>query len=585
MKIQWNDFEPQGYEDMVSVLLSRLHPSAQRIDGKGGDGGRDVQIVEGQDGPIIHAFELKSFTGRMDPRRRRQVKRSLNRAASLGPEQWTLVVPIDPTPDEDKWFRKLGKDYSFPIKWYGKTWLDEKMSTFPDIRRYYLEGTSDEVVRLLLELQKEQAMITDVPDAMGRLRTLRERLNEIDPHYRYELSTGKDAADGRPTDVVFSVGFCDMRVDAYSKYLGATEDRPVTVTVKILVDSDDEVVQDALNYGLEATIPPHKVAGVTVDAPFGLGGDFTETKFILTPINNLDDPVTFLFDIMDGDKILASLPVHLTERTSGLRGSTLTGSDSTGWLQARIKVNVETMGLEAKFWLTPQSTIPEALLPLCRWVDACRPPHHLRFRWQGGLEPRTEIRESFLADDSLSRIVEALAYLQKRCGIHWEMSPSLTPEEGQQILAAAAMLKEETIDFTWNSWNLRLDHSKPALQELMDGSTHAFLCRQDVWIELEGMTVATVRTQIYLESARLANPGAVERALMSGSVPHLNLVPGESDKGQRAAALLPALQSTHDDESGWGVHTTRTGAGLPPHSTQALRRDGPSRARKAQEHV
>jgi len=540
MKIQWNEFEPQGYEDMVSVLLSRLHPYAQRIDGKGGDGGRDVQIVDGQDDSIIHAFELKSFTGRMDPGRRSQVKRSLKRAASLEPARWTLVVPIDPTPAEDKWFRKLSKDYSFPIEWYGKTWLDEKMSAFPDIRRYFLEGTSDEVVRLLRELQKEQAIVTDVPDAMGRLRTLRERLNEIDPHYRYELSTGKEAADGRPTDVVFAVGFGDMRVDVYSKYLGATKDRPVTVNVKFLEDTDDELVQDALNYGLEATIPPHMVDSVTVDAPLGLGGEFTETELTLIPINNLDEPVTLLFDIMDGDTVLASLPVHLTERTSGLRGSTLTGADSTGWLQARIKVNIETKGLEAKFRLTPQSTMPEALLPLCRWADACKPPHHLRIRWQGGLEPCIEIQKSFLPDDSLSRVVEALAYLQKRCGIHWKMSPSLFLEEGQQLLAAATMLKEETIDFTWESWNLRLDHSKPAFKELMDGSSRAFLFRQDVWIEFEGMTVATVRIQTHLETARLANFGAVEQALMSGSVPHLNLVPGESDKGQHAAALLPA---------------------------------------------
>ena len=184
--------------------------------------------------------------------------------------------------------------------------------------------------------------------------------------------------------------------------------------------------------------------------------------------------------------------------------------------------------------------MPEALLPLCRWIDAYKPPHHLRFRWQGGLEPGIEIRKSFLANDSLIRIVEALAYLQKRCGIHWEMSPTLTPEEGQQILAVATMLKEETIDFTWESWNFRLDHSKPALKGLMDGSSRAFLFRQDVRFEFEGMTVAIVWIQIYLASARIANLGAVDQALKSGSVPHLNLVPGESDKGQRAAVLLPA---------------------------------------------
>ena len=78
MSIRWHDFEPQGYEDIVSVLLSRLHPDAQGIDGKGGDGGRDVQIVSGQDSQITDAFELKSFTGRMTFGRRKQVERSLN---------------------------------------------------------------------------------------------------------------------------------------------------------------------------------------------------------------------------------------------------------------------------------------------------------------------------------------------------------------------------------------------------------------------------------------------------------------------------------------------------------------------------
>lgn len=540
MPIRWDDLEPLAYETMVSVLLSRLNPNAQRIDGKGGDGGRDVQIVDSRDGLITYAFELKSFTGRMNAGRRRQVKRSLKRVASLGPARWTLVVPIDPTPAEDQWFRELGNDYCFPIQWFGKTWLDEKMAKFPDIRRYFLEGAKDEVFRLLREIREERARITDVHDAVDRFRTLHARLNEIDPHYRYEIATGTEHVNNWPTDVVFSVGFRGIRVDVYPKYLGATKDRPVTVNVKILVDSDDEVVQNALNYGLEATIPPHMVASVTVDAPFGVAGDFTETELTLIPINSLDEPVTLSLDIMEGDTILASWPVHLTERTNGLRGSTLTGADSTKWLQARIKVDIEAKGIEAKFWLTPQSTMPGALLPLFRWMDACKPPHHLRFRWHGGLEPRVEIRKPFVPDDSLIRVVEALAYLQNRCGIYWEMPPSLTPAEGQQILAAATMLKEETTDFTWKSWNLRLDHAEPALKELMDGHSRALLSRQDVRIELEGVTVAIIRTQTYLESARLANLGAVERSLTSGSVPHLNLVPGESDKGQRIAALLPA---------------------------------------------
>ena len=149
MPVQWDKFEPGGYEDMVSVLLSSLYPESLRIDGKGGDGGRDVQIVDRQDGSIVEAFEEKSFTGRMIAGRRRQVERSLERAAALGSPRWTLVVPIDPTPGEYEWFRKLGEKYDFPIDWRGKTWLDEKMASFPDIERYFVEGASDEVIRLV----------------------------------------------------------------------------------------------------------------------------------------------------------------------------------------------------------------------------------------------------------------------------------------------------------------------------------------------------------------------------------------------------------------------------------------------------
>jgi hypothetical protein len=37
VRVRWEDLERTPlYEDMVSVLLSRLHPDAERIDGIGG---------------------------------------------------------------------------------------------------------------------------------------------------------------------------------------------------------------------------------------------------------------------------------------------------------------------------------------------------------------------------------------------------------------------------------------------------------------------------------------------------------------------------------------------------------------------
>ena len=536
MSIPWNEFEPQVYEDMVSVLLSRLHPSAQRIDGKGGDGGRDVQIARDHEDQVTDVFELKSFTGRMTSSRRKQVARSLKRASALGPGRWSLVVPIDPTPAEESWFRRLGGRYSFVTTWLGRTWLDEKMSTFPDIQRYYLEGAKDEVYRLLRELREEQARVTDVRDAVGRLRTLRARLNEIDPHYGYELSTGAAAADGRPTNVALSVSFDDMRLDVYPKYSGAAKDRPISINVKAVFGPGDEVVQDAINYGLEATIPSRMINSVTVDAPAGLGGSFTGGEIVLLPTNRgFDEPVTVALNLMDGDRLLASCPLHLTEQTRGIRGSVVTGADSTGWLQASLKMDVVAEELEVKFWLIPKPAMPAAIVPLFRWLGACRPPHHIAIRWPGGSEIRGEMRTSHLIDESLGRLVEALAFLQDRSGIHWEMPASLTLKEEREIVAAAALLKGESIPLTWKSVNLSLDRWAPGLEELTEGCPQQLTLEQECWLDLEGATISMGRIRTHIESARLADPEDVRSALKSGSVPRLRLIPGDSDKALRVA--------------------------------------------------
>ena len=483
---------------MVSVLLSRLHRDAQRIDGKGGDGGRDVQIVHGQDDRITDAFELKSFADRITTSRRRQVVRSLNRAAALGPARWTLVVPIDPTPAEDHWFRQPGMDFSFPTRWFGRTWLDEKMSAFPDIRRYFVEGASDEVLRLLRELREEQATVTDVHSAVGRLRTLRERLNEIDPHYRYELSTGGTAKASWPADVVLSVDFGDARVDLYPKYSGASKDRPITFNMKLVVGPDDGVVQDALNYGQAVTIPPRMVSSVTVDAPSGLGGSFAGSEIDIHPVNGrLDEPTTLALSLMDGDRLLAVCPVHLAEQTRGLSGFVVTGTDSTGWLQIRLKVDTATEKLVADFQLTPRPAIPAALVPLFRWLGALQPPHRLTIRWPSGSEVRCEIPTPF-DDEGLGRGVEALAYLQDRSGIHWEMSPSLTLEQGQEILKAAGLLKGESIEYAWTSLTLNPNRWGPALEELMDGHTRQVIIEQDSWLELEEIKIPLGRIRTHV---------------------------------------------------------------------------------------
>ena len=534
MRIRWDDLGHEKYEDMVSVLLSRLHPDAQRIDGKGGDGGRDVQIVHGRDKAILEAFELKSFTGRMDSGRRQQVSNSLKRAAALTPVSWTLVVPIDPTPGELEWFQNLGSNYCFPIKWNGRTWLDEKMSAFPDIRRYFLEGAKDEVYELLREIKEENARITKVQDAIGRLRTLRERLNEIDPYYRYEVSTGQFMAGNCPLGVVFSAGFGDVRVDVFPKYAGATDDHPITGKVELAIEQGDEVIQDALDYGLGATVPSRMIKSVEIYAPSGLGGSFTEGEVKILPASSgLDEPVVFALDIMDGERLIVSCPLHLMERTVGLRGAVLAGTDSTGWLHVRLKLDIATRKGEVKLGLDPKPVMPAALAPLFRWLGELQSSRFLEIRTSEGSVFRGEIRQPLMKDVSLVRVVEDLAYIQQASGIYWNMPLSPTPEEESAILLAASLLKGECVEFTWKSLNTPIERSGPHLKELLKGNPQAFLLYQDTWLSLDGRKLPIGRVRTHIESARIADPEAARQALAAGVVAHVKLIPGGSDKGQR----------------------------------------------------
>ena len=372
-------------------------------------------------------------------------------------------------------------------------------------------------------------------DVVGRIRKLTERLDEIDPHYRYEFATGLTAASSLPSGVALSVGLRDMRVDVYPKYRGASKDRPITVSLNISDGPEYEAIRHSLAYGLETSIPSHMVKSLVVDAPGGLGGTLSGYKLDIQPTDiRLDDPITIALDVMDGDKLESSCQVHLTERTGGLKGFIYTGTDRTGWLETRLTVDVVARELEANFKLTPQPILPSALLPLWRWLAALQPARDLKIRWPGYSDIRTEVQESVLLDERLGTVIEAFVCLQDHSGIYWQISPPLDPEEGQEIVIAAALLKGESVDSTWESIDLKLESWESKVEELLDGQQHAFLIEHDTWFEIEGIRIPIGRVRTHIESARLSDPSAVRQAVKSGSLSQLKLVPADSNRLQRA---------------------------------------------------
>jgi hypothetical protein len=162
-------------------------------------------------------------------------------AAGLQPDSWTLIVPINYNESELKWFDGLREKYEFPLEWNDRDWLDNQMSSFPDIRRYYLEGAADEVVRLMQELNQGEAVLAGgVEDAINRLELLRSRLNDLDPQYRIEISPGPVAAAvaAFPGAVMYQEqsvqGEQPWTISVLAKYQDAPRDRPIQVRANLV---------------------------------------------------------------------------------------------------------------------------------------------------------------------------------------------------------------------------------------------------------------------------------------------------------------------------------------------------------------
>lgn len=505
-RIRWEDYERSPlYEDMGAVLLSRLYPNSERIDGIGGDGGRDVQLrTPGE----LHLFELKSFTGRLSarsPNRRRQIEQSLERAAELRPTSWTLIVPINHNEAELSWFDGLRQRYPFPLVWLGRTWLDDQMGKHSDIRSYYLDDARDEVVELLRELNVEQAALGGgAAQGIERFNTLRNRLNEIDPQYSFELTPGpaEAAAIAFPTAVMHTERRDEkgaVTISILAKYPLAVRDRPIMVKVQAQfprTEMGEEAAQrfrDFLEFGDPAVLAPEHIASLQVDAPGGLGGTLHSGTLRVGPAKNETPLVvdTRLRVLDRNNKHLASIPIRFTDRHGGQRGFVSLGHDNIKMLHLRLRLDDLTNRVDFTLQLRPvEGQLPASLLPSLRAVRALRAGNKIVLSVDGKdlWEPQTLNDDIELISAEYVELVENLARIQAETSTPFEMPAEVDAEEVATVHRLARLLDGEALSVTAVPMTVTLDAEAPRpWQETGQHGVTAF--EADHYATLMGQTV------------------------------------------------------------------------------------------------
>lgn len=499
------------YETAVAVLLNLLNPNVLRVDGVGGDGGRDA-LFRHADGSLA-IYEMKSFTGRMSSARRAKVERSLSRAAEHKPTSWTLVVPIDPNPAELTWFDGLRSRYPFPLSWYGLNWLKARELEQPAFAHYYLhEGgfwTTQEVMHQLADGQL--VAVADGPAALARFRETVERLNEIEPHYRFTVTVGPNGEN----------------ISVEPAYQGAEADRPTTLSLNAAFP-DTPAGRDAraaweqfLDFGDPVELTGDHLTRVVLDLPVGLGihNDPPHPSALLRfgPSNEpgLIIPARALIEDDDGRR-LASLPMDLQVRHRGRRGAVATGTDRTGSLKIILRLDARDQTARISLSMSPTPGLhPSDRLSLLRFARQARAPHrfqlHLRNKPVGPSVPCGDVDNDTVSDRALDdeiTLMEDLYEVQRRTGTPFDVPQHISPADRANIRRAHQLLDGLSVEVppTLTDWSLtRHDDLPGAAGQLLVVGERIELALQesDFSLDIFGQSVPLGRAEVTMPASQI----------------------------------------------------------------------------------
>lgn len=521
--VDWDHISRQQTEDVISMLLNHQYPNrAERINGSGGDDGRDVQLRL-DDG--LHAREIKSFTTTLTPAQKRQIKNSLLTAASLHPVDWEVLLPHDFTPAEVRWFDELRELVDFPISWRGRTWLDTELSERPSIERYYFGGVAAEVERLLTMARQEEAALSQgVLDAIARIQRVVNDLNERDPFYKWEIRS-----DGTTAGLAYR-----------PRYRGAEADYPLEVTMRFAFPETAEAravedqLRDSIEWGSGVSVPEEYIENINFNA-------------LVMP----DVPLAGRIEVSPADQdafgtiyaaILDPADVELVEleftgpSTAGQRGRRIDATDETGcvhlFLQADRHTNTIDINLNASI---DRPYDARAMRAAVRFLSRCARPNSIRVRLPSG----TTLAQALLLDDhpmaepGFARLLDDLTYVEWAARKHPKVGPVLSDDDMRAIALGARLASGGFITGTWDTttFNMNDDASAESLDVYSQPEFRV------AWTEQEPFSVR-IAGQEYrlgggrlnvLETAQLAPEHAEWRQTGVPPGAAVRLVPGASN--------------------------------------------------------
>lgn len=487
--INWERESGDRIEEFLAAHLLLQAGRGNQIRPSQGDHGIDVQIPTDQGWDI---YQIKRFATNLDSSAKQQIKKSWNRfkddvLPGRTVRSWSLVLPLEPTPQNETWLEELTQGSEIEIRWIGRALLDGWAADNPRLTDYFF-GDGGRRLHELMALafsgarppadDEGEPLLTSIQD---RMRDLNRALDEVDPFYRYEIevrsgdfselpsfeSQHESARPGLVESVMEQIDehqYLVTHIIARSEV--STQLRPILGTYNFTAETPEQL--EALERWFHYGSPLSDASGTVVrsEGPPGttLSPGSVATAWTISPVRDDQLPPLEARLCDNTGAVLMVVPVTAATSSSGVRGN-------GQWLRAQlgpaaaIEYFVGSADREDSITITADRAVgaePDAVLPTLELV-ANLPGNLLELTVRNGppfMPPRDfSDNEISAAAIHYGRFVNALAIVQRHTYSRVTI-PDITNQgsaEVQNFLRLSALLDGQEITGTFTQREINDD--------------------------------------------------------------------------------------------------------------------------------
>lgn len=505
-RIAWSRYEGDDIEAFAALCIYRERPRAVRIRPSQGDGGIDIYVM--LDDGRVDIYQVKKHTQHLTSQQLYQIKKSYETVKTYAKSRqwriatWYLLMPLEPTKENDKWLEELNKDDEFDAQWQGLTAFDNWAIDYPKVVDYYFEGGRERLRKELEEFLVTTSFLLPGVDpevavesfttlepatVLDRLSMMIGRLSDADPHFQYTVAIGpvENPAPEPSGDFPTVVGsyyrrFGDQMasVHVFARFAESLVERPITIRGSVVVKSGSDEEREWTQFQEYGRIPrnPIPMRDLEADFPGGLGDTLEKARIQLAPADKEVEPIDRLLTILNPKgEILAEFTAQISDIRTSQDGSggSLSGTDRSGILTFEIlsKTNGDAVDMTYHFSLGDVTgKRPKDALPAVLFTNSfCAPnrlrvsdPHVPRVSYDQAIpNERPGSRESEGAELYI-RYLEALAAIQQYADVEIRIPGTLTADTAMETLRTARLLAGETVIVEWGNLTVTFDPGAPA---------------------------------------------------------------------------------------------------------------------------